>query len=144
MCKRTQKAFSNWCKQHLTPGELPFCLESFTTIQPHKKGSTDGVESTRPFYPVNVLAKIVIGIYSKQIKPILHRIITKTQTRFASSRTTTENIRMAQEVMYWCKIHHSEATFSSSDLAKEYDRAQWLFLKRTLLRKWALVWDSYT
>ena len=71
------------------------------------------------------------------LKPLLDFVISKTQSAFIVDRLITDNILIAFQ-----SLHHMKTNCTSKkgfmalklDMSKAYDRVEWVFLERILLK----------
>ena len=85
----------------------------------------------------NVVSQIISKILANQIKPILPNIIFGSQIPFMPDRIITDNTTVAFEM-----IHHMRNRGNGKkghmvvklDISKAYDRVEWEFLQRIMLK----------
>ena len=85
----------------------------------------------------NVIYKIVSKVIANRLKPLLNNIISKTQSAFIVERLITDNILIAFE-----SLHHMKTSCTGKigfmalklDMTKAYDRVEWVFLEKILLK----------
>ena len=71
------------------------------------------------------------------MKPILKSIIFETQSAFVADRLITDNILITFESLYHMKTQCSGKTSFMAlklDISKAYDRVEWVFLEKILLK----------
>ena len=125
---------------------VPSCLNSrsilkssnhtFITLIP-KVQNLVRVSNFRPISLSNVIYKIVSKVIVNRLKPLLDSIISETQSAFIADRFITNNILIAFE-----SLHHMKNNCTSKqgfmalklDMSKAYDRVEWSFLERILLK----------
>ena len=87
---------------------------------------------------------------ANRLKPLLNSIISETQSAFIADHLITDNILIAFE-----SLHHMKNSCSGKkgfiamklDMSKAYDRVEWVFLEKILLKMgfsdtWvALIWS---
>ena len=91
----------------------------------------------RPISLCNVIYKIVSKVIANCLKPFLNSIILEAQSAFIVDKLITDNILIAFE-----SLHHMKNTCMGKtgfmalklDMSKTYDRVEWLFLEKILLR----------
>lgn len=91
----------------------------------------------RPISLCNVVYKIGSKIIVNRLKPFLNDVISPTQSAFIPRRLITDNVLVAYEVNNFlkCRLKGSAQFMALKlDVCKAYDRMEWIFLRRELLR----------
>ena len=91
----------------------------------------------RPISLCNVLYKIARKVIVNRLKPWLNFIISKTQSSFIADRLITDNILITFESLHHMKTNCTGKTGFMTlklDMSKTYDRVEWVFLERILLK----------
>jgi hypothetical protein len=89
----------------------------------------------RPIALCNVLLKIITKTIANRIKLILNDIISPHQSAFLPGRLITDNTLIAYESFHYlknCKSRKHGYVGIKLDMAKAYDRIEWVFLEKTL------------
>ena len=84
-----------------------------------------------------MIYKIVSKVIANRLKPLLNSIISEAQSAFIANRLITDNMLIAFE-----SLHHMKTTCTGKtgfmalklDMSKAYDRVEWIFLEKILLR----------
>jgi hypothetical protein len=82
----------------------------------------------------NVIHKIITKTIANRIKEILPHVISQNQSAFVPGRLITDNTLVAFEVFQFFNQSKSKQGYIGikTDIAKAYDRVEWLFLQTTL------------
>jgi len=84
-----------------------------------------------------VIYKIISKVLANRLKPMLHSIISKTQSVFIANKLITDNILIAFESLHHMKtncIGKKGFMAMKLDMSKAYDRVEWCFLEQILLK----------
>lgn len=109
---------------------------TFMTLIP-KVNNPEHVFEYRPISLCNVLYKILSKVIANRLKPILNSIVSEAQSAFITNRLITNNILIVFESLHYMKTQCSgkdgymELTL---DMSKAYNRVEWLFLEKFLVR----------
>ena len=104
---------------------------------PKKKKDLEYITDFRPISLGNVVSRIISKVLANRIKPILPNIISNSQSAFVLGRIITNNTTMTFEM-----IHHMRNRRNGRkghmvvklDISKVYDRVEWEFLQRIMLK----------
>jgi hypothetical protein len=99
-----------------------------------KKSNPDHPSDFRPISLCNVTLKIITKTIANRLKNILPNVISPNQSAFVPGRLITDNTLLAYEIFHYFKQSSSKEGFIGikTDMAKAYDRVEWIFLKTTL------------
>lgn len=81
--------------------------------------------------------KIISKVLCQRLKGLLPNLISETQSAFVSGRLISDNMLIAQEMFHGLRTNNScKEKFSAkkTDMSKTYDRVEWAFLQRLLLK----------
>ena len=109
---------------------------TFITLIP-KVDNPETIAQSRPIRICNVIYKILSKVLVNRLKPILNSIISEAQSAFIADRFITDNILIAFETLHHMKTQCSSKTSfmaSKLDMSKAYDRVEWVFLQKVLLK----------
>lgn len=97
----------------------------------------EGVIDFRPISRCNVIYKIVSKVIANRLKPWLNSLISKTQSAFIANRLIIDNILIAFKSLHHMKTgYFGKKSFMALklDMSKAYNRVEWLFLEKILLK----------
>ena len=109
---------------------------TFITLIP-KVNNLERVSNCRPISLCNVIYKIISKVIANRLKPLLDSIISETRSAFIVDRLITNNILIAFEFFHHMKTNCTgKKGFMAMklDMSKAYDRVEWVFLERILLK----------
>ncbi|KAL9666828.1 hypothetical protein QQ045_001171 [Rhodiola kirilowii] len=119
------------------PGVLDESLnETLIVLVPKVKGACK-VGEFRPISLCNVIMKIITKVLANRLQCCLEEIVSQSQSAFVKGRLILDNILVAHEVTNFIKHRKlkQEAFVSLKiDMSKAYDRIEWTFLEKMLLK----------
>lgn len=116
---------------------LPPVLNFTYVVLIPKVKSPDKMNDFRPISLCNVIYKIGAKMVANRLKPVVEQIISQTQSAFIPKRLISDNILVAFELHHYINAPSPRKTDYMSiklDISKAYDRVEWGFLRRVLLR----------
>lgn len=109
---------------------------TFITLIP-KVNNPERVSNFQPISLCNMIYKIVSKVIANRLEPMLHSIISDTQSAFIANRLITDNILIAFKSLHHMKnncIGKKGFMALKLDMSKAYDRVKWIFLEKILLK----------
>lgn len=100
----------------------------------------------RPLSLGNVVSQIYSKVLANRIKTILPNVISNAQSSFVSSKLITDNFTVAFELLHrmrnrrYGKIGNMAVKL---DVSKAYDRVEWSFLWKMMLKLGLSEWACY-
>ncbi|KAL0403557.1 UNVERIFIED_CONTAM: putative mitochondrial protein [Sesamum radiatum] len=116
---------------------LPDNYNATTIVLIPKCTKPDHLSQFRPISLCNVLYKIASKTIANRLKPILDIIISPNQTAFIPGRLITNNVIVAYELNHYLRTKTKGVKGYMAlklDISKVYDKIEWAFLERVLIR----------
>jgi hypothetical protein len=118
-------------------GIMPQGINDTVIVLIPKNTEAESMADFRPISLCNVIYKIISKCLVNRLRPLLDNLISETQSAFIPGRLITDNAVIAFECFH--KIQRSKEPFNNHcayklDLSKAYDRVDWSFLERMLLK----------
>ncbi|XP_050273143.1 uncharacterized protein LOC126716155 [Quercus robur] len=112
---------------------LKFLNQTLVALIPKQPGP-ETVSQYRPISLCNTIYKIISKIIVLRLCPLLPSLISPMQTTFLEGRRGTDNVIIAQELIYSLRKRKGRMGFMviKIDLEKAYDRLEWSFIKMVL------------
>ena len=98
-----------------------------------KMENSEEPQGFRPIALCNVVYKIMATIMVNRLKPIFPDLIAQEQTGFVKGRQIMDGIVVAQDVIHSLKNSKNKIMLIKLDLAKDYDRLSWEYLRGILM-----------
>ncbi|KAL9679832.1 hypothetical protein QQ045_017703 [Rhodiola kirilowii] len=102
-----------------------------------KVKNPESFDDFRPISLVNVVMKIVTKTMANRLKNALPQLLSISQSAFIPGRLISDNIMLAHELMHYVKTRPAGGVgyyCMKLDMSKAYDRVDWNFLERILLK----------
>jgi hypothetical protein len=102
-----------------------------------KVESPEKISQFRPISLCNVLYKVISKMIAMRLKVILDEVISNVQSAFDPGRLITDNILIAYESMHCIKNKKTGKKGYCAvklDMHKAYDRVEWIFLEKMMIR----------
>jgi hypothetical protein len=102
-----------------------------------KVESPEKISQFRPISLCNVLYKVISKMIAMRLKVILDEVISNVQSAFVPGRLITDNILIAYESMHCIKNKKTGKKGYCAvklDMHKAYDRVEWIFLEKMMIR----------
>ncbi|XP_028551780.1 uncharacterized protein LOC110101382 [Dendrobium catenatum] len=117
-------------------GFLPKGVKStaLAIVPKHKNASS--ISDYRPIALCNVLYKIIAKILAAKLKPVMNWIVKDNQAGFVNSRVSTDNILLANDILYHAGKRGGDNIFCAKlDIKKAFDSVSRQFLLARLAQK---------
>ena len=114
--------------------EVPAFLNQTLIVLIPKQLGLETVGHFRPISLCNTVYKIVSKILVQRLRPLLPSLVSPMQVAFLEGRRSTDNVIIAQELIYSLKGRKGKDGYMivKIDLEKAYDRLEWSFIKMVL------------
>ena len=102
-----------------------------------KTTRTNRMTELRPISLCNVGYKIISKVLCQRLRGLLPKLISETQSAFVSGRLISDNILIAQKMFHGLRTNNAckdKFLAIKTDMSKAYDRVEWPFVKRLLLK----------
>ena len=102
-----------------------------------KKNDPKYITEFRPISLGNIVSRIISKVLANWIKIILPNVISDSQSAFVPGRNITDNTTVAFEMLHRMRNRRRGKTGHMAvklDISKAYDRVEWEFLRRIMLK----------
>ena len=114
-------------------GELSISLrQTIITCLPKGNKPREKLKNWRPLSMLSVVYKIASASLANRIKPVLDKIISKTQNGFVPGRYIGESTRLVYDIMHCTEKYDISGLLMLIDFEKAFDSISWKFLYNTL------------
>ncbi|XP_073298281.1 uncharacterized protein [Primulina huaijiensis] len=117
-------------------GDLKEWNSTVVTLIP-KVSEPKTLKDYRPISLCNTCYKIVSRAITNRFRPILAQLIDSTQSAFLPGRLILDNVLVGFECMNWIRNNlKAKSGFAALklDMSKAYDRVEWIYLQKLLLK----------
>ncbi|CAM8920109.1 unnamed protein product [Rhodiola kirilowii] len=121
----------------LNNGSLDESLNLTRIVLIPKVRSPVKMEELRPISLCNVVMKLITKCLANRFQEILPQVISEPQCAFVKGRVITDNVLIAHEISHYIRSRRKQKNGWLSvklDISKAYDKLEWFFLERMMLR----------
>ena len=110
--------------------------EFYPYTPPPKKKESQHMFDYRPISLGNVVSRMVSKVIANRLKLILLNVISDAQSAFVPNQLITDNTTVDLKFYIGCEIKGREkgADGDKVDISKAYDRVEWAFLPKVMLK----------
>ncbi|XP_074318894.1 uncharacterized protein LOC141655729 [Silene latifolia] len=132
---RVTEQMNNILRANYTEVEI---VEALNQMHPLKAPGPDGMNALffQTYWHIVGPSVIVSKVLANRLKQFLGDIVSENQSAFTSGRLITDNILLAFEMFHYMKNSRGGGGHMALklDMSKAYDRVEWVFLEKVLLR----------
>lgn len=135
--KRWGQQVTAACLDCLNNCYLPIRLNETNIVPIPKVKKPSRITDLWPILLCNIVVKIMTKVLANRLKEVLESIISDSQSAFIPGRLITDNVMIAFEIGHYLKRKMQGKVGLASlkiDMSKVYDRVEWVFLERMMLK----------
>lgn len=120
----------------LQGGDMPEKVNMTTIVLIPKVKQPQEMKQFRPISLCNVVYKICSKLLANRMRPFLDEIVSEEQSDFVPGRLITDNVLVAYECTHYLRRKKGKAGACAIklDMAKAYDRVEWEYLRKVMLK----------
>ncbi|PKU81037.1 Putative ribonuclease H protein [Dendrobium catenatum] len=123
-------------KSFFTKGYLPLGIKATALYIVPKHKNAFAISDYRPITLCDVVYKIIAKVIASRLKPMMPVIINQTQSGFVKSRSSTDNILLASEILAYANKKKGANLFCAKlDIRKAFDTVSRDFVLARLIQK---------
>ena len=118
--------------QGFTQQELSDTQNLAIIILLYKKGDKQNLDNWRPISLLNIDYKIVTTVLCSRLKRLIDKLVSFDQSGYLKQRSCTQNLRVIQDIIEYCKSGNFSGIFLFLDFKKAFDNVNHEFLFQLL------------
>ncbi len=111
-------------------GQLAPCQNMGVITLLYKAGDRTDLSNWRPITVLNADYKIIEKVLGHRLKNVLDRIIHSDQKAYLKNRQIGENVRLNEDIIYYCEAYNKPGAVMYVDQSKAFDRVnqEWMLM----------------